>query len=162
MWRYVAVVLALAAAPTGCSLGAGHSGAGATPCGAMPLTASHPVGTTTVPRSGIDVGRLLRGLRRRDLRLEVPVRWSAAWFSAPSLGPAKAGERVPRGSVVKLVHVWSPLGSPGRVDGSHRVTSVVGLTLHEAVSLAYRNEVPWQTSAPALSARATPPDLFDA
>ena len=43
--------------------------------------------------SGIDVGRLLRGLRRRDLRIEIPVRWSTRG-SASSLGPATAGERV--------------------------------------------------------------------
>ena len=63
---------------------------------------------------------------------------------------------------MKVIHVWSPLGSPSVADGSHRVPSVVGLTLHAAVSLADRNEVPWQTSAPPLSARVAPGDLFDA
>jgi hypothetical protein len=42
------------------------------------------------------------------------------------------------------------------------VPPVVGLTLHAAVSPASRNEVPWLTSAPPLSARVAPADLFDA
>src|SRR5262245_2871179 len=102
MWRYVAALLALAAALTGCNLGGRHVGARAGACGAMPVTASHPPGVTTVPRSGSDVGTLVRSLRRRDLRIEVPGRWSATWFNAPSLGPATAGDQVPRGSIVKL------------------------------------------------------------
>jgi beta-lactam-binding protein with PASTA domain len=128
----------------------------------MPRTAPHRAGVTIMPGFHGDMG-MLAVLRQRHLRIEIPARWSATEFNGPSLGPSFApGTRVARGSVVQLVPVPYPLGSPGVAIGSHTVPSVVGLPLSAAVSLIEHNEVAWQVAAPSLAARVPPSDLFDA
>jgi hypothetical protein len=163
MWRGVLSGVLLALMLSGCNLGSRSRHSGASGCRSMPRTAPHRTGVTTVPGFHGDTGRLLAVLRQRDLRIRIPARWSATWVNGPSLGPAPPpGTRIARGSAVRLVPAWSPLGSPGVADGSHTMPPVVGLTLQAAVSLIGRDDVAWQVTAPPLSARVTPPDLFDA
>jgi beta-lactam-binding protein with PASTA domain len=163
MWRSVLVGGVLAGMLAGCSLGGGsdHSASGA--CGPMAQTAPHRSGVTVIPGFSGDMTRLSAVLRRRDLRIEVPGRWSETWFNGPSLGPSlPRGTRVPRGSIVKLVPTESALGSPGFANGSHMVPSVVGLTLSSAEARMEQSRVGWQVAAPSLSARVAPSELEDA
>jgi len=119
MWRSLGWFVVLAGTLTGCILGDASEHAGAAGCGAMARSAPHRPGVTTVPGFHGDMGRLLAGLRRRDVRIQIPARWSATWSNAPSLGPAMArGEHVPGGSVVKLVLPGRPWG--GRASWTDR------------------------------------------
>ena len=162
MWRSIPLGVVLVGLLAGCSLG-GSVQAGPAGCGSMPKTAARRSGVTMVPGFNGDMTLLFATLRKRDLRIDVPARWSATWFNGPSLGPSLArGTKVARGSVVQLVPAASPLGSPFLADGSHTVPSVVGLTLTAAAALMEQNRLAWQVTAPSLSPRVTPTDLFDA
>src|SRR6476646_4675971 len=104
MWRSVLLGVVLAGVLAGCSLGGGSHDAGSDGCGPMPRAASHPSGVTMVPGFHGDMTLLFATLRRRDLRIEVPARWSETWFNGPSLGPSLSrGTRLARGAVVRLV-----------------------------------------------------------
>src|SRR3954447_17054079 len=163
MWRSVLLGVVLAGALAGCSLARGGGYAGSTGCGPMPEAAPHRSGVTMVPGFHGDMKKLFATLRRRDLRIEVPARWSETWFNGPSLGPSLPhGTRVRRGAVVLLVPSEGALGSPGFADGSHTVPSLVCLNLSAAEALMEQSQLGWQVAAPSLSPRVTPSELDDA
>jgi hypothetical protein len=129
----------------------------------MAATAAHGSGTARVPGFHGDIARLMAQLRSRDFRVAIASRWSATPWNGSGLGPSPAsGTPLARGSVVNLVHVVQPLGSPGVANGSHTVPHVVGLPLGVAITRLDHNHVVWLVDAPPLSARVPLPDVYDA
>ena len=125
--------------------------------------AAHGSGTARVPGFHGDLARLMAQLRSRDFRVAIRSRWSATPWNGPGLGPSPAsGTPLARGSVVNLVHVFQPLGSPGVANGSHTVPQVVGLPLGVAIRRLDHNYVVWLVDAPPFSARVPPPNVYDA